>query len=101
MADFDESVRKALEEDAAFQGLIQQLKDAATSTVHVTDRSPAGCSKCGCKHFRTVEVPDYKTKLQIIEFLANRGVGRPNQVEAGSDERVIFERVVYLGDDAS
>jgi hypothetical protein len=95
LPDFDENVRQALEDDEAFMGLLQQLKDAATSTVKVRDGNP--CPKgCGCKHIRMVEVPDYNTKLKIMEFLANRGVGRPNQAESGSDERVVFERVVYM-----
>ena len=99
MADFDENVRKALEDDETFQGILAQLKAAASSEITVRDDQP--CPKgCGCKHIRMVRVPDYKTKLAIMEFLANRGVGRPNQATDASDERIVFERVVYMGDAA-
>ncbi len=99
MADFDENIRKALEQDEGFQGLLKQLHEAATSEVTVQYRD--GCQRdCGCKHIQNVKVPDYKLKLQIMEFLANRGVGRPNATESSSDEQILFERIVYLGDHA-
>lgn len=97
MADFDASIAEALEDDATFQGLLSQLREAASAEVTVRDAEP--CGKCSCKHVRMVRVPDYKLKLQIMEFLANRGVGRPSQVEGAGDVGVVFERVVYMGDD--
>lgn len=100
MSDFDESIRRALEDDEDFQGLLAQIKEAATSEVNVRDDTPCANPKCGCKHVRMVKVPDYKTKLACAEFLANRGVGRPNAKEQSSDEQIVFERVVYLYDDA-
>lgn len=96
-ADFDEGIRRALEDDEAFKGLMTQLREAATSEVTVRDDTPCANPKCSCKHVRSVRVPDYKTKLAIAEFLANRGVGRPNATETSSEERIVFERVVYLG----
>lgn len=92
MADFDENVRKALENDEGFQGIMAQLKEAATSEVTVRYAEP--CPKCDCKHIRMIKVPDYKAKLAIIEFLANRGVGRPQQAEGESGERITFIREV-------
>lgn len=99
MSDFDESIRRALEDDEDFKALIGQIKEAATSEVNVRDDTPCSNPKCGCKHVRMVRVPDYKTKLACAEFLANRGVGRPNAKETSSDEQIVFERVVYLFDD--
>lgn len=97
MADFDRRLAEALENDEAFQGLLQQLKEAATAEVTIYDREP--CPKgCGCKHFRQVKVPDYNTKLKIMEFLANRGVGRPAQASGEDSQGITFERVVYLTD---
>jgi lysyl-tRNA synthetase class I len=92
--DFDENLRAALEHDETFQSIMAQLKEAASSTVTVRDDTPCLKPGCGCKHIRTVKVPDYKLKLQIIEFLANRGVGRPQQAEAESGERITFIREV-------
>lgn len=96
MPDFDENVRKALEEDETFQGILNQLKEAAKDTVRirVSDPCPKFGNGCTCQHIRFVEVPDYKTKLQIIEFLANRGVGRPQQAEGETGERITFIREV-------
>lgn len=98
MADFDSEIAKALESDETFQGLLGQLREAASAEVTVRDGEP--CSKCSCKHVRMVKVPDYKLKLQIMEFLANRGVGRPAQASEASEEQIVFERVVYMGADA-
>lgn len=94
MADFDADIRKALEEDEAFQGLMQQLKEAITAEVTVRDDSPCSKPGCNCKHIRMVKVPDYKLKLQIAEFMANRGVGRPTQAEGETGEKVNFVRHV-------
>lgn len=94
MADFDENLRKALEDDETFQSIMNQLKEAATS--EVTTRHAEPCPKCDCKHIRMVKVPDYKLKLAIIEFLSNRGVGRPNQATGENEERITFERVIYM-----
>jgi len=99
MPDFDENLRKALESDETFQAIMAQLKEAAMTEVTIRDDTPCLKPNCGCKHIRTVKVPDYKLKLQIVEFLANRGVGRPQQAEAEQGERIQFERVVYLGDE--
>lgn len=98
MSDFDDSIRAALENDEDFLALIAQIKAAATSEVNVRDDTPCANPKCNCKHVRMVKVPDYKTKLACAEFLANRGVGRPNAKEASADEQIVFERVVYLYD---
>ena len=94
MPDFDENLRKVLESDETFQSIMAQLKEAASSTVTIRDDTPCLKPNCGCKHIRTVKVPDYKLKLQIIEFLANRGVGRPQQAEAEQGERITFIREV-------
>ena len=98
MSDFDESIRKALENDEDFQALVAQIKAAATSEVTVRVDEPCPNPKCNCKHIRMVKVPDYKTKLACIQFLTDRGVGRASAKEASSDEQIVFERVVYLYD---
>ena len=93
MPDFDASIRDALEGDPVFQGLLEQLREAASAEVTIRDAEP--CPKrCGCKHIRNVKVPDYKLKLQIMEFLANRGVGRPGQTQELEQERITFVREV-------
>ena len=79
MADsFDEKLSKRLDED--FERLIAMLGEALDAEKMVRDDS--GCPKCGCQHIRYMKVPDYKTKLQVAEFMTNRGIGRPAQVES-------------------
>lgn len=95
MADFDKRIAEELENDETFQAIVGQLKAAATGTATQIDREPCSKENCNCKHFRTIQVPDYKLKMQIIEFLANRGVGRPAQAESGDDsEKITFIREV-------
>lgn len=93
MADFDQNVASALEDDETFQGLLAQLRAAAAS--EVTVRDDTGCQKCGCKHIRMVKVPDYNLKLKIMAWLAERGVGRPQATQGGDDvEKITFIRTV-------
>ena len=93
--DFDARLAEELEAD--FEGLKEQLRLAMTSTVKVKSEDPCTSPKCGCKHIRYVEVPDYKTKLQIAEWWSNRGFGRPGQQVGDVDsERVVFQRLVEL-----
>lgn len=91
---FDERVAEAMEKD--FDGLIEELRKAATSEVKakLVDEP---CEKCGCKHIRYISTPDWKTKIDIAEFLATRGFGRPGQaVSEESGERVVFQRLVEM-----
>jgi len=95
LASFDERLAAELEED--FEGLKQQLREAMTSTVKVKVDDPCPNPKCNCMHIRYVEVPDYKTKLALAEWWANRGFGRPGQQEADLEsERIVFQRLVEM-----
>jgi hypothetical protein len=94
VADFDESIRKSLEDNEVFKGIIKQLEEAATSEVTVMLREPCGKDGCQCKHVRYMKVPAYDTKLKVMDWLANRGVGRPAQAEGESGEKVTFIREV-------
>lgn len=94
MADFDENIRKSLEDNEVFQNLIKQLEEAATSEITIMLREPCGKKGCECKHVRYVKIPDYTTKLKVADWLANRGVGRPQQAEGESAERITFIREV-------
>ena len=96
MPDFDENIRKALENDETFQSLIAQLKEAATS--EVTARFDTPCAKCGCKHIRMEKIPNYDLKLKIASWLTERGVGRATPAETSNEEQIKFERVVWLYD---
>lgn len=100
MADFDENIRKSLEDNEIFLGIIKQLEEAATSEVTVMLREPCGKDGCQCKHVRYVKVPAYETKLKVMDWLANRGVGRPAQASGEGEERIHFERVIYMDDAA-
>lgn len=95
MADFDKEIAKSLEDSEVFKRVVKQLEEAATSKKKVISRDPCTDPKCSCKHFRTMEVPDYKLQLDILEFLTNRGVGRPAQADSGDDgEKITFIRRV-------
>ena len=100
MASFDERLAAELEGD--FEGLIAQLREAMTSTVKVKVDDPCPNPKCNCKHIRYVEVPDYKEKRSLAEWWFARVEGRPGQKEGEvDDERIVFQRLVDYGDDAS
>jgi hypothetical protein len=95
LADFDKKIAEALENDETFQALIAQLKEAATSEKTMRFDEPCPNEKCNCKHIRVHKVPNYELKMKIIEFLANRGVGRPAQAESSDDsEKIVFVREV-------
>lgn len=96
--DFDQKLAAELAED--FEGLKEQLRLAMTTTVRVAiqETCPGGKDGkgCSCKHVRYAEVPDYKTKLALVEWWANRSHGRPGQAEGEAEERVTVNRYVVL-----
>lgn len=94
---FDEKLGKDFEE--AYDEIVQELIKASKSTVKASlQNSP--CPKCDCKHIRYIEVPDYKTKLAIVDWASNRVEGRPGQQESGEDkEKIIFQRLVEMPPD--
>ena len=55
-----------------------------------------------CKKAVQVEIPDAKAVVSAMADLANQGFGRPGESQGSDDEKIVFERVVYLGsgDDA-
>ena len=93
--DFDEKLRQKLLAD--LDGLVEQLREAATKTKKVSIQEPCPHKGCTCKHVRYVEVPDFALKLKIFEALAERGYGRPGQQESGEDkEKIVFQRLVVM-----
>ena len=93
--DFDKRLADELENDDTFKAIMGQLREAATGTATFIDRQSCTKEGCNCKHFRTIQIPDYKLKMAIIEFLANRGVGRPAQADSADDsEKITFIREV-------
>ena len=52
-----------------------------------------------CKKAVQVEIADAKAVVSAMADLANQGFGRPGERSGSDDDRIVFERVVYLGDE--
>lgn len=95
MSDFDKKLAEDLAED--FDDVLEQLRKAMSSTVRVAITEPCPNPKCNCKHFRYAEVPDWKTKMSILDWWSNRSHGRPGQKESEEDsEKISFHRHVVM-----
>lgn len=97
--DFDQSLAAKLVEDIDL--VTEQVRLAMNSTlkVQVTGNCPGGKDGkgCSCKHVRYAEVPDYKTKMLILDWWSNRAYGRPGQKDSDEDsERITFQRLVEM-----
>lgn len=53
-----------------------------------------------CKKAVMVEIDDSRAAISALETLANQAKGRPGEAQGLDDERIVFERVVYLTADA-
>jgi hypothetical protein len=82
--------------DVRYDKLLEMLDGALTSEANFRVEEP--CSKCDCKHFRYIKVPDYKTKLAVAEFFSNRVHGRPGQAEAEGSQGVTVSYRVEVVD---
>jgi hypothetical protein len=76
-------VRSRFAEDLAshYPDVAELLRQAGQATKKVSIIDP--CAKCGCTHSRQVEVPDARAAIQVAEFLANQGLGRPGEDQSG------------------
>lgn len=87
---FDEKMAARLQ--AQFDKVLSQLEEAATSEITAWTDEP--CPKCGCQHRRAVRTPDWNLKLKVMEWMANRGFGRPSQRETEvNEDRIVFRRL--------
>lgn len=56
-----------------------------------------------CKHCRKVgkyqvEINDVAAVVKALEVLMNQAKGRPDVAQQGEQDRIVFERVVYMDD---
>lgn len=86
----DEIARDILDETMRRE-LVMNLYEMTKRTKRYVDRNP--CSKCGCKHFRTIQVDNVEGSLKAMELLMNRLGGRPGTA-AGDDSGVVVKRIV-------
>lgn len=97
-ADPRERLRADIEE--RYEKLLEMLDAGMDKNAKMRIDDPCAAKGCGCKHVRYIEVPDYKTKLAIAEFVMNQGFGRPAQAESErDDEKIVFKRLVKLEDE--
>jgi hypothetical protein len=84
---------------AALDGWLtpEQLKSLLDEVLAVKKQARGWCKKCGGQV--QVEIPDAKGVVGAMADLANQGFGRPGERSGSGDDRIVFERVVYLGDE--
>ena len=83
--------------DERYDALLKVIDDglSATQDVWVT------CGSCSKRTLATVT--DTRAALACAEFVANQSHGRPGVDDRGTDseqERIVFERIVYVDDAA-
>lgn len=88
----DERFREDLE--LQYDALMKVVTGALESVKKV--RVERDCKKCGCSHIDYVEVENTDAAMKAVEFLSNRGVGRPGTVEVGEREVVHEYRLEWV-----
>lgn len=86
---------------AALEGWLtpEQLKTLLDEILAVKKGARGWCPNC--RKQVQVEIADAKAVVGAMADLANQGFGRPGEQQSGEDERVVFERVVYLTEEAT
>lgn len=92
-----DSLRERL--DSALEKVVDDaaLRDIIAASLEIKKQARGWCPNC--RKQVQVEIDDAKAVVAAVSELVNQAKGRPGQAEESSDERIIFERVVYLGGD--
>lgn len=85
--------------DKALDSLISDdlIKEVITMNLAATKKAWVHCPHC--KKKSQVDIPDAKASSAAIAELANQAKGRPGESQGSDEEKINFERVVYLGGD--
>lgn len=75
----------------------EDLRSLVAASLEAKKQARGWCPKC--KGAVMVEVNDAKAAVAALETLLNQAKGRPDVAAAADDERIVFERVVYLTDE--
>ena len=94
MADARDEIGKALE-----SRLSPEQIDLLLNAVLALEKQGRGWCP-GCKKQVWVSIPDAKAVTGALIDLANQAWGRPDVAPGVDEERIVFERVVYVGDEA-
>lgn len=91
----DERFREDLE--SQYDALMRVVTDALESKKKVWVEG--GCVRCGCPHKFQVEVENVDLAMKAVEFLSNRGIGRPGTAEQVVEvvAPVFVRKVIYEG----
>jgi hypothetical protein len=57
------------------------------------------CKKCGQRQLQRVMIPDAPAVTKALIELSNQAWGRPGEAQSADEEKIHFERVIYMGDD--
>lgn len=81
---------------AALDGWLtpEQLQVLLDEILAVKKGARGWCPKC--RKQVQVEIPDAKAVVSAMADLANQGFGRPKESGVTDQEKIVFERVVYL-----
>ena len=73
----------------------EQIKILLDEILAITKSARGWCPNC--KKQVRVEIPDAKSVTGALIDLANQAWGRPDVAAISDDEKIVFERVVYMG----
>ena len=73
----------------------EQLKKLLDEILEAKKGARGWCPNC--KKAVQVEIADAKAVVGAMSDLANQGFGRPGETQGSDEEKIQFERVVYLG----
>ena len=97
MADVREAIGKALE------GILteEQIKLLFDEILVSPKKAWADITCKHCKRAQRVlcEIPDANAVVKGLTDLATQTWGRPGEAQSADEEKIHFERVIYMGDD--
>lgn len=93
MSDLRADLAKALGEAVTDE----KLKEAILLALELKKGARGWCPNC--RKAVQVEINDSKAVIGALGELMNQSYGRPGETASSDEEKIVFERVVYLGDE--
>ncbi len=90
----DLSPRELIAEGLAGALTPEQVKTLVDEVLAISKRVRGWCPEC--KKQVWVEIPDAKAVASSLKDLLSEGFGRAPAADGREDERIVFERVVYM-----